>query len=74
MKVKSCIECPFMVVSTDFDVVKYDTILLCNLMEFQSKDIYVNNIIKYFNHDKLPKVVKPLKNCPLRKGKIEVEL
>lgn len=74
MKVSSCIECPFMVVNTDHWTTSVDTVLLCNLIEFQKKETYVNNIIKCFNHDKMPKSVKPLKNCPLKKGKIEVEL
>ena len=75
MKVTNCLDCPFMVADVEFESIINDTILLCNLVAFNNKNQFKNNIIKVTDFDKYAKLkkIKPLKECPLKTEKITVE-
>lgn len=68
----NCLECPFHVITINLDQIVEETSSKCNLLYFLKIH---KSFTRFYNYDKFIKMkkIEPLKNCPLKQNKINVE-
>lgn len=69
-------DCPFLVEEIDFESTENEVCISCNALKFLKLENLEEHRFRFFDYKEWFDInyLEPLKNCPLKKDKINIEL